>query len=311
MQTITFYSYKGGSCRSVTLLNVLPFLVEVFDANALEPILVVDMDLDSAGITALLQEDTHFQSGFDVKSLLSDGFPGSNTKCANLRQHPFFQHTVPVGERVGVDNDSILFLGTNDSKVLSIDDIGGANIESIRILKQACRANGFKAIVLDSASGDQVPAKISTTAASTIVCCLRPTRQFRTYTFQYLRRLKNRIPDDTKVIVLPTAVPTTDLPFKKSSEKENSLSLLQDHIAMFNKDERNCLIDNFVFNDHFGIPEVEKFKWREDVLYKLHKKFECQLSSNDSEPVAPLRPDEKIALNRYQEVSQLIRQLGN
>jgi cellulose biosynthesis protein BcsQ len=303
LPTITFYSYKGGSCRSVTAVNVLPFLVEILGATAKEPILVVDMDLDSAGITALLEQDLFFQNNYDIKSLLKLGFPGSNSKCDDLRSHPFFKNTVFVGEKIGVENEAVLLLGADDNKLLGNHEMGGEFPESIKTLKQACRANGFKALVLDSASGDQVPAKISTTAATAIVCCLRPTRQFRTYTFQYLSRLKDRISSSTKVIVLPTAVPEKDVEYKSTTEKRNSLSLIRDKIRNFNLKEKDCLIDLFVSDDCFGIPEVEKFKWREDILYLLAKdngNLNCEI----------LAQDENLALIRYRKVAEVINSLG-
>lgn len=309
MPTITYYSYKGGSCRSVTAFNVLPFLVKALGATPAEPILVIDMDLDSAGITALFGEEQHFQSGYDVKSLLKIGFPGSNTKCDDLKSHPFFKNLVAVGEKVGVENGSVLLLGANDSKVLGNDEMGGDFPESIKILKQACKANGFKALVLDSASGDQVPAKISTSSASVIVCCMRPTSQFRTYTFQYLSRLKDRISPETKVILLPTAVPNSDVAYKNTTEKKNSLNLLREKIADFNYYEIDCLVDKFVMDDQFGIPEVEKFKWREDVLYKLKKDHDNSPSSPEKSATQGFAADEILALQRYQAVAELLSKL--
>jgi cellulose biosynthesis protein BcsQ len=300
MQTITFYSYKGGSCRSVTAINVLPFLVQALNATPKAPILVVDMDLDSAGITALLGEDEHFQKHYDIKSLLLNGFPGSNGLCQDMASHPFFKNLVHVGAKIGVENDSVLLLGANDTKVLGNNEMGGESPESIIRLKQACRANGFSAILLDSASGDQVPAKISTSAATSIVCCMRPTFQFRTYTFQYLSRLKDRISPKTNVILLPTAVPNQDVRFKDTTEKLNSIRIINEKSEQFNNREKNCLLPQFLSEDCFGIPEVERFKWREGVLYLIDK----ELKGNEELP-----GDEKIALSRYRKVAELLVEL--
>lgn len=307
MPTITFYSYKGGSCRSVTAFNVLPFLVDTLQATSSEPILVVDMDLDSAGITALLNEEEHFQTEYDVKSLLQVGFPGANAKTDNFLTHPFFVNLVPVGNKLGVEHGSVLLLGANDKKMLGNEEMGGDFPESIKTLKQACRANGFKALVLDSASGDQVPAKISTSAATFIVCCMRPTRQFRTYTFKYLSRLKDRISSETKVIILPTAVPNLEVIYKNTTEKSNARKLIRTKIADFNKNEMDCLIDSFVTEDCFGIPEVERFKWREDVLYKYYKYTGSAVGDLTETQSSMLAEDEKLALLRYQKIAEFIK----
>ena len=193
-------------------------------ASAKAPILVLDMDLDSAGITALFEEDVYFRNNYDVKMLLREGFPDTNEEVEDLQSHEFFKHLVPVGSKIGVEDGSVMLLGANDSMVFGNEEIfGGDKSDAIKTLKQALNSNHFKALVLDSASGDQVPAQIATSAATTIVCCMRPTRQFRTYTFQYLRRLQTRISDGTKVLLLPTAVPNLDVDKKNSTEIENAL----------------------------------------------------------------------------------------
>lgn len=47
----TFYSYKGGSGRTTTLLNTTKHLAEILNASKEHPILLVDADLESAGLT--------------------------------------------------------------------------------------------------------------------------------------------------------------------------------------------------------------------------------------------------------------------
>ena len=51
MRTFSFYSYKGGSGRTTTLLNTVRFLVDELGATPEKPILLVDADLESAGMT--------------------------------------------------------------------------------------------------------------------------------------------------------------------------------------------------------------------------------------------------------------------
>ena len=45
----TFYSYKGGSGRTTTLLNTTKHLIDKMGASPQKPILLVDSDLESAG----------------------------------------------------------------------------------------------------------------------------------------------------------------------------------------------------------------------------------------------------------------------
>ena len=47
----SFYSYKGGSGRSTTALNTVNHLIREMQASPKKPILMVDADLESAGLT--------------------------------------------------------------------------------------------------------------------------------------------------------------------------------------------------------------------------------------------------------------------
>lgn len=60
----TFYSYKGGSGRSTTLVNTLPHLIKELKADSEHPILVVDADLESAGITYFFESTRKFSNQF-------------------------------------------------------------------------------------------------------------------------------------------------------------------------------------------------------------------------------------------------------
>ena len=72
MDTIvaTYFSYKGGAGRSTTCFNTLPFLVEESEAYKNAPILLLDMDVESAGMTYLLNQQDVFKDKYDVKELL-------------------------------------------------------------------------------------------------------------------------------------------------------------------------------------------------------------------------------------------------
>lgn len=61
---ITFYSYKGGSGRSTTLVNSVMHLKDQLEASPESPILIVDADLESAGLTYFFNCDTKFTQWF-------------------------------------------------------------------------------------------------------------------------------------------------------------------------------------------------------------------------------------------------------
>jgi cellulose biosynthesis protein BcsQ len=61
---ITFYSYKGGSGRSTTLINTVLHLKNELSATASNPLLIVDADLESAGLTYFFNCDVKFTRQF-------------------------------------------------------------------------------------------------------------------------------------------------------------------------------------------------------------------------------------------------------
>lgn len=56
----TFYSYKGGSGRSTTLINTAKHLAEKLKVSKEHPILLVDADLESAGLTYFFHCENRF-----------------------------------------------------------------------------------------------------------------------------------------------------------------------------------------------------------------------------------------------------------
>ena len=55
----TFYSYKGGSGRSTTAMNTVKHLIRELGASPDKPILMVDADLESAGLTFFFGLNEH------------------------------------------------------------------------------------------------------------------------------------------------------------------------------------------------------------------------------------------------------------
>ena len=53
---ISFFSYKGGAGRTSLLLNTLPLIAKELNASADEPIVVADLDIDSKGLSFLLDK---------------------------------------------------------------------------------------------------------------------------------------------------------------------------------------------------------------------------------------------------------------
>ena len=291
---ITFHSYKGGAGRSSTTLNVLPYLVNALKADAAHPILLLDTDVDSAGMTYLLNKAEHFASkeNVDVKKLLKGDVMFKTRHIDDVRSHEFLSRFLPVGELVGVENEAILFLGTNDRDPIDNNDIDGTSEELInRLAIFADNNEDIRAIVMDSASGSQTVANFATDFADTIVSCMRPTMQLRMGTFRYLTGRADRN-QSQKIVLLPTVVPNTDVEIDGTFQREEALTMIQ---RGANKLEGRLVINtDFVKDDCFGINEVQRFKWLEGVLYKI-----------DNEK-GLVNEDEKLAASRYKKLAEIL-----
>ena len=289
MKTVTFYSYKGGAGRSSTTLNTLPYLVQSMQATEDAPIIVLDMDLDSAGMTYLLGLDAHFKGRYDVKSFLMGDENWSEAPAASLDNHEFYQKLMPVGATLGVDNKAVMFLGVDDAKPVDNNQMDGTKEGVFNKLNRFCRKNGIKAVVIDSSAGDQFSAVLSTGAANDIVCCMRPTMQFRIGTFNYLHRLSEKT-SDKRIVLLPTVVPSVDREIDGEYQRLKAINNITERVDDLDIDDV-CM--EFVKESCFGINEVERFKWKEGVLYKIG--LTTELSS-----------DEVEATKRYRKLANIL-----
>lgn len=291
-KVITFYSYKGGAGRSSTTLNTLPYLVKALGASAERPLLLLDMDLDSAGMTYLLRCDTYFHENYDVKQFLRNEVKWSDDETDDLESHPLLRRFVPVGDVLGVEKEAVLFLGDNDEEPIDNDEMDGAKEATVKKLKNFCRNNDLPGIVLDSAAGDQFSAILATKYATEIVCCMRPTTQFRIGTFNYLGRLeKNSVKNS--IILLPTVVPNGEVIIDDEPQKARSIEIIKKKAEKLGGLTINT---TFVNPEMFGINEVQRFKWQEGVLYSIAQEQE-------------LAEDEKIACKRYERLAELIAEM--
>jgi cellulose biosynthesis protein BcsQ len=291
LKIVTFHSYKGGAGRSSATLNTLPYLVEALEADKMSPILLLDMDLDSAGMTYLLDLDEHFQKEgvSDIKDFIKDEELWSERSTENLETHNLYKKFVPVGEKLGVDNEAIVFLGVDDEKPIDNNEMTGTKQEVFGKLRKFCKNNDFKAVVIDSSAGDQFSAVLSIGASDMIVHCLRATKQFRVGTFNYLRRHKNKN-TDKKIILLPTVVPNTDRVIDGVAQRQ---AAVDDFLKRIEELECKNVLADFIDYEHLGINEVERFKWQERVLYNIAK-------------TQDLTSDEEEAAKQYSKLAQLI-----
>ncbi len=293
---ITFYSYKGGAGRSSTAINTLPFLVNTLGATAKRPLLLLDMDLDSAGMTYLLGCDTYFQNHYDVKQFLLNEERWPDAVTEDLASHALLSKFLPVGNLIGVENGAVLFLGDNDETPIDNEQMDGTKELTLKKLFRFCRKNKLPGIVIDSASGDQFAAVLSVEQSTDVVCCMRPTSQFRIGTFNYLRRLANNN-TESHWFLLPTVVPEQDVEIDGEYQKNNAIRNIFRRCERLQESGMDIATD-FVTEDMFGINEVQRFMWQEGVLYKIAQSGE-------------LKADEQKAYARYRRLAELIANNGD
>jgi len=220
-------------------------------------------------------------------------------------------------------------LHRNSSKDADVAGDGGDDGEQMQNfsnnITKACKACGAKALFFDTPSGTQFLARKSVQESEIIVCCMRPTSQFREGT---RRQLINFIKTDIeknkagrrKYILTPTAVCVDDnqkfvvagehrkypLRAKEEIKIEFGTGNMNEEDEVKDAFENNIKLDmleptpgdakKYADSEDgdtvFGIPEIKRFKWFEACLGKL---CESELSAND-----------KMAINRYEYLAKTI-----
>ena len=305
MKLISFNSYKGGACRTTTCYNVLPYLALELGATSKQPIIVVDCDLDSMGLTNIFHaeddpEERKEKLPYSAKHLFIKDKENINERVDRgglsgvLEDDWYFKHFEKVGNALGLeDNGSVLFLGVDKhERTISDDDYDSkekfAQNAPVNILIKRLEAldddDMPKAVVFDCAAGVQMTTVAIYKNVALSVLCMRPTLQFRIGTRDYLYsmlpgQLNTSLEEDPKIVLLPTSVAAVE---EAEGEAADALAKLRsDTIKEIRKSVVNfimfkskngeldyTLIPEMAEVDCFGLPEIERFKWQECLLFK-------------------------------------------
>lgn len=316
MLKISFFSYKGGSGRTTTLFNTLPYLAEKLQASAEHPIVVFDMDYRSAGITVLMSDGRTFDIANEDSAPLVPGqkhslqyLIGNNPKCGRSLSDFKAVFAESVGLKLGLDvNDAVLLVGANMLYTMPSKDEN----EVISILKyylDNC-LYGASAVIFDSPSGTQVTANVSISRSDVVVCCMRPSYQFRQTTMKYLAAAVDQFAesDSKKRFVLTmTAVPVKDIMIDGRYQISTAHQDVLNEVYTLNRNawiknperkKENPIIDTDMISDrnNLGIREIDRFKWNEKMnLFSIRKMGKEILSDN-----------EEKALARYEALAEII-----
>ena len=290
---ISFYSYKGGSGRSVCAANTVGYLAEKLKATPEAPLLVLDLDIDSAGITSLLSDPNKFDAS-DKKTNVKELFLGSADCTTGPEREKFTSSLVDISKKVlpASQEGVVLLLGNTlngRGESIGVDNAGAI----YEILTEGCRIP-FKAIILDSASGMQSAAQVAHDISDVMVYCMRVGKQHRIGTEHMIENYgKSYGKEDDGVpfstIVLPVAVPP---PCEEMKIYQDRANIGFDKIA-------NSQYGKVSFIEK-GVPEVLSLKWEETVLAVKEK-------------TTPLMDDEKVAVDVYKtlvdEIVEIVKPL--
>ena len=299
MHKISFFSYKGGSGRSSTLINIIPFLIKELKADCNHPIILLDMDIDSTGLTYLLHQGDKVGAGLSIQKIMVDGVPGGNNFQRKLEEHQFFSNLLKVGSEFHCEDGAVLLLpaeaGVSVGKDGTNKNMTNRDSGHIEKIIDVCERYDCAAIVFDSSAGDQDTANVSNGKADVIVCCMRPTIQFQEGTLDYFKRM-SRIIRNRDVILLPNAVSRTNTNVDGKVYPITAKNRIIDAFDNNFPGTGNTIHFDAMTGSHFGIPLVRRFLWQESILANL-----------DADALAE---DEKEAIEMYQQVASMIYKYG-
>lgn len=259
---ISMYSFKGGAGRTVCTANLAPRLAAGLQATAEAPLLMLDLDVDSMGLTILLSEHgIPPATPWDTATLLREGFHlGLEPRAKRFREEGMFDVTASLGmpHHRGVVK---LLAGARMDAQQSRDTLKGGAEARIKNLLNFAADQGIPAILIDSASGLQPTAVLSHKISHVVVYCCRLTYQFMLGTETHLKLLVDECEKDGRVpriLLVPVAVP--EVTKKWNDIYETRMGNLREIRGVLRS--RNVLADVI----EPPIPEVDAFKWNESVL---------------------------------------------
>lgn len=294
MLNISFFSYKGGSGRTSLLYNTLPFLANKLHATNENPIVVIDLDIDSKGLSYLIEGKSSI-SAFQV--LKGDPAIGFDSSAETVGKHPLFQSALPIGLKIGLSpaqDASVLFISAHSDANTFLGNNTNFDAEDIGLdtFNRICEDCGCRAIIMDTPTGGQLAADAALSISNKIVTVMRITKQFRNGTYEFLKNMSKRRLNNKEFVIVPNAIPDF------SNFPNLSLNSIIGGIKLGIKNALgpNCKANlNMMEADYPGINEVNWFKYEEDCLFRINTRTERALSE-----------DEKKALYCYQTLSEVL-----
>ena len=303
MKTISFFSYKGGAGRSTLAYNVIPILArDHFEPTAESPMIVVDTDVDSCGMSYLVGAEKQVTETNCIQALL--GNPFSQRRYNSIQEHPFLKNLIPVGKAFGYEeNEAILLLPAMDNKNICRDgrnnfaEAGGMSFdESMKNFLEVCEEHfDVPAVIFDSSVGNTALANVSNNEANIIVCVMRPTTQFVNGTYRYLLDVENGDKPllGKDIVLVPNVIPDKEIDIGNAHYPDTAIDRIINTFVysdVFKSSDSNTYHMDMLDPREFGIPMVDSFMYVEGQL--LNKK--------------EYYGNEETVLNRYKKLAKII-----
>ena len=298
LKVISYFSYKGGAGRSTLAYNTIPILAkEHLHPTKEHPIIIIDTDLDSCGMSYLLEVDAEVKDDCCTQDLLKNGLKSLDYP-EFIWQHPNFKALFAVGDRFGVEKDAILFLAAKDVK--NVDDQGNYNdsnnpfTEKLENFIDVCKYYKVPAVILDAAVGNNATANATNQVSTIVVCCMRPTIQFVNGTVRFLESLEHGGSFDgrKKIVAVPNVIPQEEVVVDDKKYPDYAINRITTQFSRLesNSGDDITYVLDMLDKKEFGIPAINSFMWREGQL------------ATQSE----LDENEKLALERYKKLAAVI-----
>jgi MinD-like ATPase involved in chromosome partitioning or flagellar assembly len=261
MRTILFYSYKGGSGRTVAAANVASALAKLGKRVA-----IVDLDFEAPGLHHLFGVEApahgpgpgiqkYLKGDVELDELLSDA-----TVDILGRMREFERSLLPKTARL---------LYVRASAEVSLLDASDPDVGSrMQDLKDRLAADGTEILIIDGASGVRDAYAIAYDVCDEMAIFFRWSKQHVAGTLrtaEYLKRLE-RMNRSRPFVLIASACPSQEeidtladeqLRADLSRIKESARDTIRAKLA-----ECNVVPDDVFFE----IPELLEMKWRDSVI---------------------------------------------
>jgi len=266
MKKIMFYSYKGGSGRTVAAANVAAAFVKFGLKTA-----IVDLDFEAPGLHHVFEKVTRtdqYKRGFGIQHYLR----GDKSLDEVFGEIAIDLLKLPPYDMWRAPSDEHLTYIMASPKVANINSTDPNVVDRMTDLLRRLESRGTDVVIIDAASGIRDSYSIAADVSSEMLILFRWTTQHVEGTLQMVRYQK-RLKEYERSIpykLVASASPSQEEINRISDETERNLLLsLKDEITR--RIEQTLEDCGAPFAHIFDeIPEMVRLKWKESITVFDH-----------------------------------------